>query len=96
MKSKDDAARAVLRLLLDMKWPDKFQGEECIHGGLRIEDGVDRLGNRCVQIPRATEMYVGAYSPLADAIRDWQAAEEPGLDPDWSIDKETPDPTDLQ
>lgn len=70
MSSKERKAKAILKLLEDMKWPllNPFTGE-LLHGGLKSEGS-----------PRgplqSDEVYIGRYSPLADAIRDWQHTRE--------------------
>jgi len=75
--SKEQLALKILRLLADMKWPShgfvEHGGDDGAHGGLHMLPGHPRgvSGNILV---RKNEMYIGRYSPLADAIRDWQAA----------------------
>ena len=78
MKSKDEAAKGILKLLADMKWPTLIPHEPGNHGGLEISGParcslVGRVANKLSV--RNNEIYIGAYSPLADAIRDWQAAD---------------------
>jgi len=75
MSSKERKAKAILKLLEDMKWPDLHPGDDVVHGGLEITKGHPKgvSGNLLV---RNNEVYVGTYSPLADAIRDWQHTKE--------------------
>ena len=71
MTPKDRKAKAILKLLTDMKWPDWEPHFSGVHGGLEVAPGHPRgvSGNVLV---RSNEVYVGCYSALADAIRDWQ------------------------
>ena len=75
MSSKGRKAKAILRLLEDMKWPTWGPHFSGVHGGLELIKGHPRgvSGNLLV---RNNEAYIGRYSPLADAIRDWQNTRE--------------------
>jgi len=84
MKSKDEAAKGILKLLADMKWPSEgfvdHGGDDGAHGGLHMLPGHPRGASGNVLV-RKNEMYIGRYSPLADAIRDWQdTPHEPNYD----------------
>lgn len=80
MSSKERKAKAILKLLEDMKWPsegfvDLDGGDDSAHGGLHMAPGHPRGASGNVLV-RKNEMYIGRYSPLADAIRDWQHTKE--------------------
>jgi len=68
MTSKDRKAKAILKLLTNMKWPTLIPHEHGVHGGLDCHLGSPTGGT---QVNR-DEVYIGRYSVLADAIRDWQ------------------------
>ena len=70
MTPKEQKAKAILKLLADMKWPTLVPHEHGVHGGLDCHLGSPtQAGTEPV---KSTEIYIGRYSALADAIRDWQ------------------------
>jgi hypothetical protein len=74
MSSKERKAKAILKLLEDMKWPTLDPHEPGVHGGLKVHLGSPtRSGG--IQVG-SDEIYIGRYSALADAIRDWQHTRE--------------------
>jgi hypothetical protein len=83
MSSKERKARAILKLLEDMKWPSlsAHDKEGRVHGGLLLIPP-DHVPDDKEAITVGTdEIYIGRYSPLADAIRDWQdTPHEPNYD----------------
>ena len=69
MSNKERKAKAILKLLEDIKWPDRVPGMLQTYGGLLLRDAPHNL-------PQTDEIYIGRYSPLADAIREWQHTKE--------------------